>query len=255
MDLRSRALRVALAAAEKSGAIAHRAFGTRLKVETKADHTPVTAIDRACEEAMRRTITRAFPQDGFLGEEYGSTNPGADIRWIIDPIDGTKGYLRGIPFWGCLIAREVRGWLDVGVIHLPALGHTLWAVRGRGAFLDGRRIRVSRVADLRRAYVLNGDLEAFVQRGALARLARIARRSAVVRSLGDCAAYRWVATGNAEAVIEASLHPWDVAAVKIIVEEAGGRVTDWRGRDSHLIDNIVASNGRLHRRVLSLLRR
>lgn len=249
------ALRTALAASRRAGAIALRAFGTRLVIETKADATPVTAIDRACEEAIRRTIHRAYPTDGFLGEEYGSTNPGAAIRWIIDPIDGTKGYLRGMPFWGNLIAREVRGRLDVGVVRLPALGQTLWAVRGGGAFLNGRRIRVSRTGSLRRAYLLNGDLEAFVSRRALPRLARIAQSVAVVRSLGDCAAYRWVASGHAEAVIEAALHPWDVAAIKIIIEEAGGKVTDWQGRDSHMIRNIVASNGRLHAQLLRLLKR
>jgi histidinol phosphatase-like enzyme (inositol monophosphatase family) len=247
-------LRVALAAAHRAGAIAMRAFGTRLTIETKADATPVTVIDRACEEAMRKTITRAFPTDGFLGEEYGSTNPGADIRWIIDPIDGTKGYLRGLPFWGCMIAREVRGRLDVGVVHMPALRQTLWATRGGGAFLDGRRIRVSRTTSLRKSYILNGDLEAFAHRGALPRLGRIARSAGVVRSLGDCAAYRWVATGNAEAVIEAALHPWDVAAIKIIIEEAGGRVTDWAGRNDHMIRNIIASNGRLHGTLLRALR-
>lgn len=248
-------LRVALAASHRAGAIAAKAFGTRLKVETKADHTPVTAIDRACEEAIRRTITRAFPSDGFLGEEYGSTNPGAEIRWIIDPIDGTKGYIRGLPFWGNLIAREVRGRLTHGVLYLPALGDTLWATRGGGAFLNGRRIRVSRTAALGSAYVLNGDLEAFANRGQAPRLARLAQRSAVSRSIGDCAAYRWVASGHAEAVVEAAVHPWDVAAIKIIIEEAGGRVTDWRGRDSHMITDIVASNGRLHAPLLRALRR
>jgi histidinol phosphatase-like enzyme (inositol monophosphatase family) len=248
------ALPVALRAARCAGAIALRAFGTRLRVHTKADATPVTAIDRAGELAIRRIIARAFPADGFLGEEHGSTRPDAPVRWIMDPIDGTKNYIRGIPFWGTLVAREVLGRIDVGVVCFPALRQTLWAARGGGAFLDGRRIRVSRVSDLNRAYIQHGDLEAFHKRGALPRLAAIAARCAMIRSFGDCPAYRWVASGQAEAMIEASISPWDIAALKIIVEEAGGRMTDWRGRDTHMLDQVIASNGRLHRPLLNLLR-
>lgn len=247
------ALPVALAAARRAGRIALRAFGTRLVVETKADRTPVTAIDRAGERAIRRIITRTFPQDGFLGEEFGATGPARGVRWIIDPIDGTKSFIRGIPSWGTLVAREVDGRLDLGVLCLPALGHTLWAVRGGGAFLNGRRIRVSRTRRLGDASVLFGDLEAFEQRGATRRLLRIAGRCAVIRSPGDCIAYRWVAAGRAEAVIEAAISPWDIAALKVIVEEAGGRLTDWKGRDTHMISDVVATNGLLHAQLLRVL--
>jgi len=248
------ALSVALAAARRAGAIALGAFGTRLKVETKADRTPVTAIDRRCEQAIRRTITRRFPDDGFLGEEFGATGAGNGVRWIIDPIDGTKSFIRGVPSWGTLVAREVKGRVDLGVLMLPALGQTLWAVRGGGAFLNGRRLRVSRTSTLREASVLFGDLEAFQRRGAGRRLLRIAGGCAVIRSPGDCIAYRWVAGGQAEAVIEAAISPWDIAALKIIVEEAGGRLTDWKGRDTHMISDVIATNGRLHRAMLTRLR-
>ena len=247
-------LRVALAAIHRAGSIAQRAFGTRLRVEMKADATPVTAIDRAGEETIRRMITRAFPGDGFLGEEFGDTRPGAEHRWIIDPIDGTKSYIRGIPTWGCLLARETHGRVDLGILYLPPLRQTLWATRGGGAFLDGQRLRVSRQATLRGSYLMNGGLDAFRSRGALARLGRLAARSAIISSPGDCTAYRWVAGGHADAVIEAAISPWDIAALKVIIEEAGGRLTDWRGRDSHMISDVVASNGLLHPAVLKALR-
>ena len=255
MAARPDPLRIALRAADAAGAVALRSFGRKLRVMTKADRTPVTAIDRAAETTARRVIARAFPEDGFLGEEFGDTRPGAEARWIIDPIDGTKSYIRGIPFWGTLVAREVRGRITTGAVTLPALGYRMWAHRGRGAWLNGRRIRVSRHGTLRGAYLLNGDLDAFMKRGALPRIGAIAARSAIIRSLGDCGAYVWVAGGKADAMIEAAVSPWDVAALKVIIEEAGGRVTDWRGRDTHMISDIVASNGRLHAALLRRLKR
>lgn len=251
-------LRIARLAADAAGAVALRAFGRTLKVETKADHTPVTAIDRAAETTARRIIGRAFPEDGFLGEEFGDTRPGADARWIIDPIDGTKAYIRGMPIWGTLIARQERGRITTGAMALPALGHRMWARKGGGAFLDGRRVRVSRHRTIRGAYILNGDLDGFVRRGALKNLGAIARKAATIRSLGDCAAYRWVIEGRAEAMIESTVSAWDVAALEIIVEEAGGRITDWSGGKSwhaNKESNVVASNGRIHDELLRLLKR
>jgi histidinol-phosphatase len=248
-------LRVALAAAEAAGGTALRAFGRRMRVETKRDATPVTEHDRAGEEAARRIIARAFPDDAILGEEFGETGGGGPCRWIVDPIDGTKSFIRGVPFWGTLVARERDGRVDVGVIFLPALGLRLWAARGRGAFLNGRRVRVSRTARLRGAHLLHGETDRFVQRGSLSRLAALARAGAVLRPFGDCAAYVWIASGRAEGTVEALVSPWDVAAPKVVIEEAGGRLTGWGGEDTHRISRSVASNGRLHSAILRRLRR
>ncbi len=239
-------LRVAIKAAQRAGAIALRGFGRKLKIEFKRDSTPVTAIDRACEEELRRIIGRAFPQDGFMGEEFGVEAGSSGNRWIIDPIDGTKSFIRGIPFWGVMVAREEEGRLNLGVIHFPALGRIMYAQKGCGAFLDRRRLRVSRVKSLHRCTILHGDLPCFVKTKTLAKLGRIARRVEAVRGYGDCWGYSWLCMGRAEAVIEAAMHPWDVAAPKVIVEEAGGRMTDWHGRDSYMIRNSLATNGRLH---------
>ncbi|MEK7476996.1 MAG: inositol monophosphatase family protein [Candidatus Coatesbacteria bacterium] len=247
-------LAVALRAAGAAGAVAMRAFGRKVRVERKADDTPVTVFDRAAEEAARRVIARAFPSDGVLGEEHGATRTGADARWLIDPIDGTKSFIRGLPYWGTLVAREVRGRLTAGVIALPAMGRTIWAARGRGAFLNGRRVRVSRQGALRGACVLHADLDTFVRYRALGVFDGIARRGAIIKAIGDCPAYVWLGSGCVEAMIEPEVDPWDIAAPRIIIEEAGGRVTDWKGRNSGGIRNVLATNGRIHAALLKILR-
>jgi len=250
-----RVLKVAIAAATEAGNHALKAFGRRHRIMTKKDSTPVTVVDRACEEILRRVLSHEFPEDGFCGEEFGLSRPGAGARWIIDPIDGTKSYIRGIPFWGTLLAREVDGRLTLGVVHLPAMNRLLWAVRGKGAFMNGRRLKVSTRGSLRGAYVAHGDVDLFVRHRALRRLTSVGRRGAILRSLGDCPAYMWVAGGHADAMIESEVAPWDVAAVKVIVEEAGGLFTDWNGRNSHMISNVVTSNSILHPKLLKLLKK
>ena len=247
-------MRVAIDAVTRAGDHAQRVFGRRHRIMVKADSTPVTAVDRACEEIARRVISRAFPADGFLGEEFGLTRAGSGTRWILDPIDGTKSYIRGIPYWGTLLARETAGKLDLGVMYLPVMGKLLWATRGGGAFMNKRRLRTSPRLSLRGALVLSGDFDLFVKHRALKRLAAVARRGTIVRGGGDCVAYMWLAGGHADAVVEPVVGPWDVAAPRIIVEEAGGVFTDWNGRNSHMIETVLAATGRLHKPLLSLLR-
>lgn len=247
-------LKVAVNAAETASRVAMRAFGKKIRIERKKDDTPVTEYDRGAEEAARRVIARAFPGDGVLGEEFGATREGAESRWILDPIDGTKSFVRGLPYWGTLVAREVRGRITTGVINLPAMGIIAWAQRGRGAYVNGRRVRVSAHTGLSRAYVLHGDLDLFVRHRAFGRLANVAKRGAIIKAIGDCPAYVWLASGRAEAMLEAVVDAWDIAAAKVIVEEAGGRFTDWHGRDTHMIRTVLATNGRVHGPLLSIFR-
>jgi histidinol phosphatase-like enzyme (inositol monophosphatase family) len=249
-----RVLKTAIKAAMEAGNHALKAFGLKHRIMTKADSTPVTVVDRECEEILRKILSREFPEDGFFGEEFGSSGPGARARWILDPIDGTKCYIRGIPLWGTLLAREVLGRLTVGVVHLPAMDRLLWAGRGTGAFMNGRRLKVTGQRNIRSAYIAHGDIDLFLQHRALKRLVSVAHQGAILRSLGDCPAYMWVAGGNADAMIESEVAPWDVAAPKIILEEAGGTLTDWNGNDSHLITNVVAANRLLHPKLLKLLK-
>jgi len=269
MGMNSRALKTALEAARKAGVVALKGFrggsASRkagetsplrggFKVEYKSDSSPVTACDRASEKIIRQTLARAFPGDGFIGEEYGETRGTTGADWIIDPIDGTKNFIRGIPFWGSLIARAVGGKLVLGVMHLPALGETLWAVRGKGSFHNGKRIRVSRVNRLSKAFLTHGGLEYFVRDGDAPRLEKLAAASYIARSFGDCGAYAYVARGMTDAMLERGLKPWDAAAPKIIVEEAGGKFTDWSGRDDWRSPEVLATNGLIHSAMLKLLK-
>ena len=201
-----------------------------LTVETKADLTPVTEADRAVEQALRGRIGRERGE-AVAGEEYGVAE--ADVRWWLDPIDGTKQYARGLPIWATLIALEREGEILAGVVSAPALGHRWWSSRGGGAFLDGSPIRVSSVAELSNAYVSTTSLRGFP------RFAELANRVAVARTYTDFWQYVLVAEGRIEAASDTVMNPWDVKAPRLIVEEAGGRWTE----DERL---YLATNGLLH---------
>src|SRR5437763_7988722 len=187
-----------------------------LAVETKVDLTPVTEADRATEKALRGRITRERG-DAVAGEEYGIEE--GDVRWWLDPIDGTKQYARGLPVWATLIALERAGAVVVGVVSAPALGHRWWAVRGKGAFLDGAPIHVSSVDRLEAAYVSTTSVRGFPQ------FAELAGRVAVARTYTDFWQYVLVAEGRIEAASDTLMSPWDIAATRLVVEEAGGRFT------------------------------
>jgi histidinol-phosphatase len=216
-----------------------------LRVETKADLTPVTDADRSVERALRERIGAARPGEGVFGEEEGDAAGEGLTRWILDPIDGTRNFSRGIPLWATLIALERDRELVCGVVSAPALGHRWWAARGSGAWRDATRIGVSRVARLEEA-------------AASCAYARdlVALEAAVwhARAFGDFWQHMLVAEGGLDASVEAHLEIWDYAAVVPIVEEAGGRVTDLDGGPPRPGEQIVCSNGLLHDDVLALLR-
>jgi histidinol-phosphatase len=211
-----------------------------LHVETKPDLTPVTDADRAVERALRERIERERPGDEVLGEEEGGTD-GAD-RWIIDPIDGTKNFSRGIPVWATLIALERDGRMVCGVASAPALGHRWWASRGGGAWRDGDRIEVSSIASLASAAV------ACTHARDLARLEPLAWHA---RGLGDFWQHMLVAEGSLDSAVDARLEVWDYAAVALIVEEAGGRASTLDGSAVTRGAQVVSTNGLLHDEVLA----
>jgi histidinol-phosphatase len=224
-------LEYALALADEADILTMRHYRSLdLRVETKADFTPVTQADHAVERALRARIARDRGE-AVAGEEYGVEE--ADVRWWLDPIDGTKQYARGLPIWATLIALERGGEIVVGVVSAPALGHRWWAERGGGAFLDGAPIRVSRISRLEEAYVSTTSLRGVPQ------FAALAGRVAVARTYTDFWQYMLVAEGRIEAGSDTQQSEWDIAAPRLIVEEAGGRYT---------IDETLylASNGLLH---------
>lgn len=227
-------------------------FRIGVPTELKDDLTPVTEADRAIEQVLRGAIEAEFSGDAILGEEQGASGSGGR-RWILDPIDGTKNYCRGIPVFATLIALEDEGALALGMVSAPALGMRWWATRGGGAFRDGERIHVSTTADVAQADVISGGLNwgsARDTEGLLALCVRARRQ----RGFGDFWGHMLVAQGSAEVMVElAPLEPWDLAAPRAIVEEAGGRVSDLAGNGA-LSGACVTTNGALHDDVLALLR-
>jgi histidinol-phosphatase len=242
----ARALTVARDAIAAGGAAALAHLRRGVVVETKPDLTPVTAADRAAEDEIVGVIRAAFPDHAILGEEGGARGAGA-VRWIVDPIDGTRGFARGGTMWGPMVALEVDGELVVGALSLPALGTSYWASRGGGAWRDGTRLTVSGIGELADATVSIGELKRMVTHTGIQSLVE---RAASTRCYGDLAGCALVLDGRAEVWIEGGVKPWDVAAPAILVREAGGRYTDWRGAPSFESGYAIASNGLVHDEIL-----
>ena len=220
-----------------------------LVVTTKPDLTPVTEVDRAVEQALRERIAAARPGHAVLGEEFGAEGAG-ERRWILDPIDGTKNYVRGIPIWATCIGLQHGGDVVVGVVSAPALGRRWWAARGEGAFADGRSIRVSAVAQLADAQLSYDSVPGWEPLGLGERFLGLARRCWRTRGLGDFWSHVLVAEGAVDIAAEPEVSVWDVAAIQVIVEEAGGRFTDLGGAARPGGGSAVSTNGLLHDEVL-----
>jgi histidinol-phosphatase len=223
-----------------------------LRVDTKPDLTPVSEADRAVEVAIRDRLGRARSTDAVLGEELGTTGD-APRRWIIDPIDGTKSYVRGVPVWATLLALEVDAELVVGVVSAPALGRRWWASRGGGAFADGQRIRVSEVHALEDAQLCFANFRDWDPKGLGPAMLALAGRVWRAVGFGDFWGHMLVAEGAAEVMIEPELALWDVAALRPIVEEAGGRCSNLAGAPATGPGGCVTTNARLHDDVLDAL--
>jgi len=253
-------LALAQAACDEADALARAAFRRDLRITTKPDRTFVTETDTAIERAIRTCIAAAHPDHGLVGEEYGTEAGDATTRWYIDPIDGTHNFIRGVPLFGTLLAVEREGELQAAVLSAPALHERWWARRGGGAWARGadddapRRIHVSGVASLADAQLLYGsghDIEASGRApGFHALLGEVWRE----RGFGDFWGYALLAEGAAEAMVEVDLWPWDAAAPTVLIEEAGGRVTDLGGRRAIDSKTFLATNGLLHDEILKRLR-
>ncbi len=253
-------LALATAACDEADGIARSTFRRDLEISTKPDRTFVTQADQAIERAIRSRIHAAYPDHGLVGEEYGTEAADAATRWYIDPIDGTHNFIRGVPLFGTLLAVERDGELQAAVISAPALRERWWARRGGGAWAQGaddaapRRIRVSGVASLDDAQVLYGsghDIDASgLAPGFRALLGAVWRE----RGFGDFWGYALLAEGAAEAMVEVDLSSWDAAAPTVLIEEAGGRVTDFAGDRAIDSGTFLATNGLLHDEVLARLR-
>jgi len=236
----------ALSLADTADEISMRHFRSRtLVVDTKPDLTPVSEADREVEEALRARIAAERAGEAVLGEEEGEQGEGP-VRWIVDPIDGTRNFVRGIPVFATLIALERDGRLEVGVVSAPALHRRWWAARGSGAFLNGERIHVSAVNRVENAVVGYTSARNFFNLGKGDEFIDLAQRAWTARGVGDFWQHMLVAEGAVDLAVELEVNVWDLAAVLVIVEEAGGRLTDIHGVPRADGGSAVSSNGHMH---------
>ena len=248
-------LDAALAAAAAAELI-RSSYRRNIAVRIKADRSPVTEADVAAEQAIREVLQGRFPDDGFYGEESAAERLDAEWLWLVDPIDGTKAFVREYPMFSTQIALMHHGRLELGVSCAPVYGETAWAERGHGAWLDGARLSVSTIAAFEDATLSTGNLKSLAGGPRWAALGRIISRLDRIRGYGDFLHYHLLAAGKIEAVLESNIHILDIAALAVIIEEAGGRVTDLDGAPLSLRSgSILASNGRLHGPILEELAR
>ncbi|MDJ0905170.1 MAG: inositol monophosphatase family protein [Woeseiaceae bacterium] len=248
-------LRTALDAARAAAEISRDYYAGNFTVTTKEDLTPVTQADVECEQKIREIVLERFPEHGFYGEETGRTRDDADSLWLVDPIDGTKGFVRQYPFFSTQIALMRGGEIVLGVSSGTMMDELAWAEKGRGAWLNGERLTVSDIHDMDRAAVSTGNLKSLAQSDGWSRLGEVVARADRIRGYGDFYHYHLLAAGKIEAVIESDVNVLDIAALSVIVTEAGGVFSDLNGAPVGLeTRSVLAANPELHAIYLERLR-
>lgn len=247
-------LELALEVAVEAGNLTLKYFRQRsLKVERKRDHSPVTEADKQAEKLIRTRLLKAFPKDGFLGEESGEKQGKSGRRWIIDPIDGTKSFIHGVPLYGNMIGLEAGGEVIVGVVNFPALSQIFYAEQGGGAFCNFQRLSVSTVKKLSDA-LLCATSEDYIFGSSSSPLDDLRGKTALFRTWGDCYGHCLVASGNADIMIDPKMNPWDIAALLPIVTEAGGMCFDYNGNPATISGKgLVSTNQFLGKLLLHQL--
>jgi histidinol-phosphatase len=237
----------------EAGEFTLRYYGHRVQFEDKLDGTPVTVADRGAEQLLRERISARFPDHGVLGEEYGESNPGARVRWVLDPVDATRAFARGVPIFGVLIGIEVAGEPVVGLANFPALREICVAGRGLGCFWNGERAHVSETERVEDSLVLTTDVEHALASPQGPGYRKLQQRAQFARTWGDCYGHCLVATGRAEVMFDPIMAPWDAGPFPTILTEAGGRFTSVTGAATIHGKSGVSTNGRLHDAVLETL--
>ncbi len=256
----SQRLELALEAARQAGRITLEYFRRDdLEVERKADDSPVTIADRRAEEHLRTRIAETFAEDGILGEEFPERPGSSGFRWILDPIDGTKSFIHGVPLYGTLVGVEHEGQSVLGVNLIPALDECVFAAKGQGAWYSAgggppRAATVSHCARLAEGLFLTSEVASFDAIGRRDVYDRLQSTARLARTWGDCYGYLMIATGRADLMVDPILNVWDAAALLPIIEEAGGRFTDWQGRATIHSGQAIATNGFLLEDVLAITR-
>jgi histidinol-phosphatase len=246
-------LEVAITVAHEAGRLTLASFQAGVQAEFKADGTPVTPADRAAEELIRDRLHVAFPEDGIRGEEYGEERSKSGRTWWVDPIDGTKSFLRGVPLYAVLIALEADGVVQAGAAYFPALDEMVYAARGHGAFLNGRRIHVARTSRLERAFISCTDPGSFAKYGREEAWQKLQAASYVRVGWGDAYGHALVASGRLELMLDPKMYPWDCGPFGVILTEAGGYFGDWSGRSTIHGGEAISTTATLLPEVLGLI--
>lgn len=253
----SKELRFALGVCHRAGSVVMEFFDRNIEVEEKSDGTPVTLADKKSERLIRESIAAEFPADAILGEEEGGDDSPLTNgrRWIIDPIDGTYNYARAVAIFSILLALENNGEIVLGVVCNPAVDEIFWAEKGGGAFRNGKKIKVSEISEMKNSQFNFGALNRVQKHGLWDQFSRLVKETARQRGFGDYLGFAHVFEGKAEAHLEVGLKPWDLAPMKIIVEEAGGAFSDLDGGKSIYTGSCLISNGLVHEQFLGILKR
>lgn len=257
-DLTSR-LELAITAGRAAGQLTLTWFQNEFDVERKADESPVTIADKSAEQLLRQRIADAFPFDAILGEEFGETAGTSGFRWILDPIDGTKSFISGVPLYGTMVAVEHSGEALLGLVYIPGLDEGIYAERGGGAWHfrgseTPRRVSVSARPRLAEGLFLTSQVDNFAERGGQGVFEQLQKAASITRTWGDCYGYLLIATGRAEVMVDPIMNLWDCAAVQPIVEEAGGTFTDWQGNRTIHAGEAIATNALVLEEVLAITR-
>ncbi len=251
-DLKSR-YDAGIELAQKAAKIAMGYYETALDIEWKNDESPVTVADREAEKFLRSSLNKYFNHDGFLGEEYDDEPGDSGYRWIIDPIDGTRNFVRGIPIWATLLGLEYKGEMLAGITVAPGLNQTYRALRGDGAFRNDIKINVSTINSLGASQLFYSSISWFVKAGMEKEFLALASATEKQRGFGDFYGFVLVAQGAGEIMIEHGVHAWDVASIIPLIEEAGGKFSDWKGNKSIYAPDVLVTNGILHQQILDRL--
>jgi histidinol phosphatase-like enzyme (inositol monophosphatase family) len=244
----------ALDAAWQAGRITLGYFQTGIRLERKADNSPVTIADKQSEQKLRELIGRHWPDHGIIGEEFGQQAGQTNLTWTIDPIDGTKSFVQGVPIYAVLIALTDGTRPLVGVAHFPALNETIYAIQGGGCYWNGRYTHVSSVSDMKDAVVLASEINAFEKPDKAEAWKRFIQASYFQRTWGDAYGYALVATGRAEVMLDPWMAVWDCGPLQVILEEAGGTFTDWKGNPTIYAGESIATNGLLYNDVMKIVK-
>jgi histidinol-phosphatase len=229
--------------------------GAGARAQKKPDRSPVTEADQKVEAQLAEFVKKRFPDARFFGEEHGGDKArAAGLRFVVDPIDGTRAFMRGLPTWSILVGLELDGEPQAGVAYMPAAGDLFTAVRGEGAYANGRPVKLSAVERLEDALVCHGGLAQFTDDGREDKLGALARQSYTQRGLADFANYRALLLGQADAVVDPGVQPYDVAAAAVLIREAGGKLTSLTGEDTIYGPGALASNGHVHAALVELLK-